>query len=228
MSFTDDLLAEGEPEREFNPGIASRLPRKRVAAGVIFRDESGRFMAVEPLYKPGLEIPGGMANDNEAPLDACVREVREELAIEPPIGDLLVVDWVPRHGVWPDGVLFVFDGGVLTPDQIEQIRLQPDELASFRFLTLEEIVPRVRPAMARRLQGCLDAINAGHPLFLQFGRQIGAYAAQPRAEFAFDAPSPPSAIAAVRRATTASGAAASISTADEITSSAMPQTPRAP
>jgi len=47
VSLSEDLLAEGEPEREFNSGIASRLPRKRVGAGVLFRDSDGRLMMVE-------------------------------------------------------------------------------------------------------------------------------------------------------------------------------------
>lgn len=173
MSIAEDLLAEGEPEKEFNPGIASRLPRKRVAAGVIFRDEASRILMVEPVYKPGLEIPGGIANEDESPLQTCVREVREELGIDPPIGDLLVVDWVPRHGVWPDGIMFVFDGGVLASDQLGRIRLQPDELASTKFLTMDEITPHVRPSMARRLRACLDALAAGRPLYLDFGRLAG-------------------------------------------------------
>jgi 8-oxo-dGTP pyrophosphatase MutT (NUDIX family) len=170
VSIAEDLLAEGEPEREFNPGIASRLPRKRVAAGVIFRDEASRILMVEPVYKPGLEIPGGIANEDESPLQACVREVREELGIDPPIGDLLVVDWVPRHGVWPDGIMFVFDGGVLPPEQLDRVRLQSDELSAIKYLTIDEIVPNVRPAMARRLRACLDALAAGRPLYLDFGR----------------------------------------------------------
>jgi 8-oxo-dGTP pyrophosphatase MutT (NUDIX family) len=170
VSIADDLLAEGEPEKEFNPGIASRLPRKRVAAGVIFRDEDSRILMVEPVYKPGLEIPGGIVNENESPLQACAREVHEELGIDPAIGDLLVVDWVPRHGVWPDGVMFVFDGGILPPEQQSRIRLQSDELAAIKYLTLDEIVPHVRPAMARRLRACLDALAAGRPVYLDFGR----------------------------------------------------------
>jgi 8-oxo-dGTP pyrophosphatase MutT (NUDIX family) len=139
---------------------------------VLFRDEDGRIMMVEPVYKPGLEIPGGVANDDESPLQTCVREVREELGIEPAIGDLLVVDWVPRHGEWPDAVLFVFDGGVLAPEQVGRIRLQADELASFKYLTLDEIAPHVRPAMARRLGAALEAVSAGRPSYLQFGRHV--------------------------------------------------------
>lgn len=172
VSIAEDLLAEGEPEEEFNPGIASRLPRKRVAAGVVFHDGYGRILMVEPVYKPGLEIPGGIVDENESPLQACVREVREELGIDPPIGDLLVVDWVPRHGIWPDGVMFVFDGGTLSPEQLGQVRLQAEELAAFKYLTIDEIEPRVRPSMARRLRACLDALAAGRPLYLDFGRLV--------------------------------------------------------
>lgn len=170
MSIADDLRAEGEPEKEFNPGIASRLPRKRVAAGVVFHDGDGRILMVEPVYKPGLEIPGGIVGEDESPLEACVREVREELGIEPPIGDLLVVDWVPRHGVWPDGIMFVFDGGILPPSQFERIQLQSDEIASIGYFTLEEITPQVRPSMARRLHRCVESLSAGQPLYLNFGR----------------------------------------------------------
>ena len=172
MSLSEDLLAEGEPEREFNPGIASRLPRKRVGAGVLFRDADGRLMMVEPTYKPTLEIPGGLAEDGESPLDACARELREELSIEPAIGDLLVADWVPAHGPWPDGLMLVFDGGILAEDDLERIKLQAEELSAYKFLTLEEIKPRVRPSFHRRLMACLEAIAVGHPLYLQFGRLI--------------------------------------------------------
>lgn len=107
MPFSVDLeadpAAEGEPEVEFNPGIAARIPRKRAASGALIRDEAGRILFVEPVYKPTLDIPGGTTEENESPLDACIREVREELGIEREIGLLLVVDWVPAHGVWGMG-----------------------------------------------------------------------------------------------------------------------------
>jgi len=38
--LAEDLLAEGAPEVEFNPGIAARLPRTRTAAGALIRDHS--------------------------------------------------------------------------------------------------------------------------------------------------------------------------------------------
>ncbi|WP_370379516.1 NUDIX domain-containing protein [Catenulispora sp. GAS73] len=151
MSFEQDMAAEGEPEVEFDPGIAARLPYKRVAAGALFRDSRGRILMAEPIYKPTLEIPGGMVEADEAPLDACVREVREELGPDLPIGRLLVVDWKPRHGVWGETILFIFDGGVLTNEQIAAIKLQPDELRAVHRLALTDVAGRVRPSMYRRI-----------------------------------------------------------------------------
>ena len=54
--------------------------RPLVAAGVLFFDEQGRVMLVDPTYKPGWEIPGGYVEAGESPLEACVREVKEHFA----------------------------------------------------------------------------------------------------------------------------------------------------
>ncbi|GAA3130948.1 hypothetical protein JOF29_007536 [Kribbella aluminosa] len=35
MDRQSDLAAEGEPEKEFNPGIPARLPRKTAAGGAL-------------------------------------------------------------------------------------------------------------------------------------------------------------------------------------------------
>jgi ADP-ribose pyrophosphatase YjhB (NUDIX family) len=154
VSLNDDLLADGEPEREFNPGIASRLPRKRVGAGALIRDDDGRLMMVETTYKPTLEIPGGLAEDGESPLDACARELREELGIEPAIGSLLVADWVPAHGPWPDGLMLVFDGGILRDFvlQVPDTRRDP--------ATGETLVPPPPCSMCSSDQGRPAAVSA--------------------------------------------------------------------
>lgn len=170
--FEQDMAAEGEPEVEFNPGIAARLPSKRVAAGALFRDEQGRIIMVEPVYKPTLEIPGGIVEADEAPLDACAREVWEELGLDLTIGRLLVVDWKPRHGVWGDIISFVFDGGVLTEDEIVAIKLQPDELRAVHRLAVADIAKRVRPSMHRRIAQADQAARSGETIYLQFSRRV--------------------------------------------------------
>lgn len=69
-----------------------KLPRKRVAAGVLFFDADGRVMLVDPVYKDPWEIPGGAVEWDESPRDGAVREVKEELGLAWRPGRLLGVD----------------------------------------------------------------------------------------------------------------------------------------
>lgn len=167
-----DLAAEGEPEKEFNPGIAERFPRKTAAGGALIRNEAGHILFLEPVYKPTLEIPGGVAEHSESPLEACRRELREELGFDLELGDLLVVDWVPAQGVWYDGLMFIFDGGVLTDEQIGQIELDPAEAHTFKFLPLVDAVERLKPSLARRIASAEKALRRGAPAYAEFGHQL--------------------------------------------------------
>ncbi|MFV2195359.1 hypothetical protein [Nocardiopsis sp. LOL_012] len=53
--------------------------------------------------------------------------VHGQVGITPPIGRLLVIDWAPNPAEG-DKQLFVFDGGVLGRERLEQINLDPAEL----------------------------------------------------------------------------------------------------
>ncbi|TCC65492.1 NUDIX hydrolase [Kribbella pittospori] len=170
MNRQDDLAAEGEPEKEFNPGIAARLPRKTVAGGALIRDEAGRILFLEPTYKPTLDIPGGIAEYDESPYDACCREVKEEIGLDLEIGRLLVVDWVPVLGVWTDALAFVFDGGTLDDHHLSALTPDPTEVRTHHFLTLPEATPNLRPSMTRRLTLALQALTNPTPTYANFGR----------------------------------------------------------
>lgn len=151
------------PEREFVQGIAERLPRKRIAAGALLRDGTGRMLLVEPVYKPTWDLPGGVVEADEAPLDACRRELDEELGLQIRPTRLLVVDWMPRSGPWHDGLAFIFDGGTLGGADLARIRLPADELRAVHLTTLEEAAPRLRADMVRRLAVALEVASAGTP-----------------------------------------------------------------
>jgi 8-oxo-dGTP pyrophosphatase MutT (NUDIX family) len=138
------------------------LARKRMAASALFRDEAGRVLLVNPSYKPNWEVPGGAVEAEESPHAACRREVREELGLDRAPGRVLAVDWVPsrpRDGVViPDGVIIVYDGGVLSEDEVKEIVLADGELAGFEFVAPGEVAARVTPLLARRIGACLDAV----------------------------------------------------------------------
>ena len=143
----------------------------RSASGALFLDSAGRVLIVEPTYKDHWEIPGGMIEAGETPGEACVREVAEELGLTVRLGRLLVVDWAP-HPTVGDRVLFVFDGGVLTPSRLAEISLQADELASYALIDQKEIESRLIPRLARRLRAAVSARATNTTAYLEHGLPV--------------------------------------------------------
>jgi 8-oxo-dGTP diphosphatase len=164
-------LYERDPEA-WNAYLAegnAKQARKRVSADAILRDAQGRVLLVDPRYKPDWDLPGGMAEANEAPADALRRELREELGLEAQIGGLLCVDWVSPHGPWDDLVSFIFDGGGLDEDAIAGLRLTDDELGAFEFCDEGQVKERLRPYVWRRVSIALEALTTGRTRYLQDG-----------------------------------------------------------
>ncbi|WP_054044597.1 NUDIX hydrolase [Alloactinosynnema sp. L-07] len=154
--MTDDearfaYLAEGN----------AKQARKRVAADLLIRDEAGRVLLVNPTYKDNWDLPGGMAESNEPPRVAGTRELAEELGLTVTAGRILVLDWVGPHGPWDDQLVFIFDGGTLSPAQVKTIRISDPEIAEFAFVELAEAKTMLRPDMAQRLARAHDALTTG-------------------------------------------------------------------
>jgi 8-oxo-dGTP diphosphatase len=132
-----------------------------MAAGALFRDQDGRVLLVDPTYKPTWDLPGGAVEKEESPQAACRREVAEELGLDRVPGRVLVVDWVPSRPERPEGLIVVYDGGILAADEVAAITLQDGELAGYKFVEPGEVAERVSPLLARRIAACLDAVVAG-------------------------------------------------------------------
>ncbi|MEV0595987.1 NUDIX hydrolase [Nonomuraea cavernae] len=148
--------------------------RKRVAADALIRDDHGRVLLVDPTYKPNWDLPGGMAEANEPPLDALRRELAEELALHLPASrmTLVCVDWVPPHGPWDDSVMMIFTAGTLTPDQAAALRITDAELGAFEFCTHEQAQARLRPYVWARLYAAITAADTGTVAYLHNGHPV--------------------------------------------------------
>jgi 8-oxo-dGTP pyrophosphatase MutT (NUDIX family)/GNAT superfamily N-acetyltransferase len=126
------------------------LPTKRVIAQGLIHNSAAEILLCELTYKKEWDLPGGVVDPHESPAQALVREIREELQVGVLPGSLVAVNWLPRYRGWDDAMLFVFDLGV--DDQvIARAHLEPRELRSLHWCTLEEAERRAAPYVTRML-----------------------------------------------------------------------------
>ncbi|CAM5360696.1 NUDIX domain-containing protein [Streptomyces canus] len=151
------------------------LPRILAGAAALFRDASGRVLLVEPNYREGWALPGGTieSDEGETPRQGARRETLEEIGLDRDLGRLLAVDWVYRP-TWPPLVAYLYDGGVLTEDDLKSIRLQEEELLSWRLVPREELAEHLPDGLGRRVLAALDVLADGSgTLELENGRRVG-------------------------------------------------------
>ncbi|OKJ22243.1 NUDIX hydrolase [Streptomyces sp. CB01580] len=145
-----------------------------VAAGVLLFDEHDRVLLVDPTYKPGWEFPGGVVEEGEAPAQAGIREVAEEIGIHlDRVPKLLVVDWEAPHPPGFGGLRMLFDGGLLPGADVQRLLLPDSELRGWRFVTEEEAATLLPPTRYERLRWALRARERKAVLNLEAGIPVG-------------------------------------------------------
>ena len=125
------------------------------AAVLITKPSSDDLLIVHPA-KPGTpwQLPGGIVEQDESPLDAVRREAREELGLDLRITerDLFAVEWLQatRPGR-RNRLAFLFTGPVLTEADTDRITVQHTELGAWRWATRTEAETLLHPAIAARI-----------------------------------------------------------------------------
>jgi ADP-ribose pyrophosphatase YjhB (NUDIX family) len=151
------------------------LPRVLAGAAALFRDAAGRVLLVEPNYREGWALPGGTieSDDGETPRQGARRETLEEIGLDRELGRLLAVDWVYRP-TWPPLVAYLYDGGVLAEDEFKAIRLQEEELLSWRLVERSELAEYLPGGLGRRVLVALDMLAEGSGTAeLENGHRVG-------------------------------------------------------
>jgi 8-oxo-dGTP pyrophosphatase MutT (NUDIX family) len=150
----------------------ARQARKRVSAKVVICDKDDRVLLVNPTYKQYWDLPGGMAEANESPIAAAVREVEEELGFTAQISGLLLVDWVDAHGPWDDLLVFIFDGGTVGEEDVHHMSVADEELSEFAFFPPETAEARLRPDMWLKLSRAVEAKRNGNTSYQEHYLEI--------------------------------------------------------
>lgn len=135
------------------------LPNATMYAALYFTDRAGNPFALRSAYNvERWQFPGGNVEHCDAsPFAAAVRECREETGIRfqgRPV--LLLTHFLPPERRWPSARIgFVFDGGILTPDVLDRIVLDPEEHSEWLVQSLAEW----ETTMSRRLFARVTALS---------------------------------------------------------------------
>jgi 8-oxo-dGTP diphosphatase len=143
----------------------------RVAAGVLFNDGLGGILLVRPTYKPFWDLPGGYVEVGESPRQAAVREVKEELGIDVDANALLSVDWAP-HKDEGDKLLFIFDGGTLSPERVNSLRFPDGEVGEARFVGESDLDEYTVSRLADRLRSTVRGARSKRVVYLEHGHSV--------------------------------------------------------
>ncbi|MGW6207159.1 NUDIX domain-containing protein [Streptomyces sp. NPDC055089] len=138
------------------------LPKVLAGAACVFRDARGRVLLVEPNYREGWALPGGTIEsaDGETPRQGARRESAEEIGLDLEPGRLLAVDWT-RGTARPPIVAYVYDGGVLDEEQLKAVRVQEEELLSWKLVEPAELGNHLLGALHSRVRAALDVLESG-------------------------------------------------------------------
>ncbi|WP_028647145.1 NUDIX hydrolase [Nocardiopsis sp. CNT312] len=156
-----------ETEEEF----FANLPATRGAAGAVIRSPAGRVLLVERVYVPEQPwgIPGGVIEEDESPLAACLRELREELGVAARVVRLAAVDWVPARPPRTAAVQWLFTAQL--PEGAE-LRLPPEELSGWAWHDPADLHGVLSANAARRMLAALSVADGGGPLYLEDGTPV--------------------------------------------------------
>jgi len=149
------------------------LPAIPISAGALIFDGNGRLLILNPTYKSGWTIPGGvMEADGETPWQACQREVLEETGLAVNGARLACIDFRPPRDGNQGGVRFLFDCGALDDAVLSEITLQPEEVSEHRLVPVPEALRLLRGPIRRRVSAALDNIHG--TVYLEDGRPVAA------------------------------------------------------
>ena len=129
------------------------IPRKWIGVAAIFSNSEGRRLLVKPTYKERWAPVGGVVEAFELPIQAIMREVKEETGLELRAPKLLTIEYLPKEDpVRGDSMAFTFDGGVLSENDIASIVLPSDEISEYGFFSLEQCIELLGPEYRTRVE----------------------------------------------------------------------------
>ncbi len=158
------------PETHPNPEYYKAIPKKRMAAGVLLFDEHNKLLLVKPGYKKHWSIPGGITDANESPRRTAIRETKEEVDIDLKLCQFLCIEYNSDKENIDESLQFIFYGGILDKEQVENIKIDEDEISDYRFASIDEAIEMfggTERKLSKRLPKCIEALKNRTAIYLE-------------------------------------------------------------
>lgn len=110
-------------------------------------ETSDGILLVKPSYKQGWDLPGGIVESEESPVEGLKREIIEELGTSAEIGELRCVDYI--HSDWESRpvIMLIFSATIKT----NEICIDGKELVDWRIVSRDIALDAVSKNMKTRL-----------------------------------------------------------------------------
>ena len=143
------------------------LPKKRIAAGVLFFNENNELLILKDDFKNSWTIPGGVVEKFESPLKGLNREIQEEIGTKIKIIKCLAIEWkIKRYGNYKDESLqMIFLGGKMR----NKIKIN-NEITDYKFVKLSAALKLLNPVLSQRVK--LAMKNNEVCIFLENGKRV--------------------------------------------------------
>jgi len=143
------------------------LPKKRMASGILIFDKNGKLLIVKPNYQDHWLIPGGTIEENESPMQACKREIKEEIGVNIGKIDFLCVDYKKGVKENDESLQFIFYGGILSEKKIAKIKIPKDEISDYKFTEIKYGLALLSKTLANRISRSLEALKNKTVIYLE-------------------------------------------------------------
>jgi 8-oxo-dGTP diphosphatase len=138
------------------------LPKKRVAVGVLLFNDKHEILILKPSYKEDWTIPGGVVNEYESPIEAALRETKEEIDLDIKLEQCLIIDYVkyPIENEQSESLQIIFLGKQMSAEQFATMKIDNNEIIEAKFVVLSEAYRLLGTKLSKRVESLHENFNA--------------------------------------------------------------------
>ncbi|MFI5212413.1 MAG: NUDIX domain-containing protein [Candidatus Saccharimonadales bacterium] len=122
-----------------NKKFFDALPKRVSSAAMVLQNTDNDVLIVKANYKDHWTFPGGIIDPGETPMEAAIREMREETGLTVTKADVKFVAVLDRISEHAQSYQFIFYAA-LPIAAADNIVLQPSEIDAYAFVTVEQII----------------------------------------------------------------------------------------